>query len=439
MGTLAVVIGLLPLAASAATITVNTTADNITGGDGRCTLREALANVDAVSETTGGDCAAGSGTGDTVVFDLPLPATIKLAAPRYGELVITQNVTIVGPGPNLLAIDGRHRTRVFHIIFSSGSAISNLTVQNGASKLPYTAAGGGILVEFEAVLDITNCTLRGNTAATTYSTISDAVGGGIAIFGTATLTNCTLSGNTAKGGIRARGTGGGMSVGPNGDGIVTLTNCTFSGNTAKGGTGGIGGALDNHGTATLTNCTFSGNTANGSGRGYDDLGGKGGGIYNGHALRLTNCTLSGNTATSRGRLAVAYGGGIGTDNIGPGIAFTLTNCLLSSNVGGSCTVGGGIDGVHNLDDDGSCGFVNPGDVSKVAANLAPLGDYGGPTQTIALCTGPGAPNAACTAASPAIDAGDDSVTGPPDNLTTDQRSLARLSGAHVDIGAYEVQ
>jgi len=55
-----------------------------------------------------------------------------------------------------------------------------------------------------------------------------------------------------------------------------------------------------------------------------------------------------------------------------------------------------------------------------------------------LCTAAGIP-AGCDAASPAIDAGDDSVTGPPDNLTTDQRGMSRLSGAHVDIGAYEAQ
>ena len=59
--------------------------------------------------------------------------------------------------------------------------------------------------------------------------------------------------------------------------------------------------------------------------------------------------------------------------------------------------------------------------------------------TMALCAVAGVPATSCTTASPAIDAGDDAVIGPPDNLTTDQRGLPRLSGAHVDIGAYEVQ
>jgi hypothetical protein len=58
---------------------------------------------------------------------------------------------------------------------------------------------------------------------------------------------------------------------------------------------------------------------------------------------------------------------------------------------------------------------------------------------MALCTGRGVPKASCRTASPAIDAGDDAVTGPPDNLTTDQRGLPRKAGAHVDIGAYEMQ
>jgi hypothetical protein len=43
--------------------------------------------------------------------------------------------------------------------------------------------------------------------------------------------------------------------------------------------------------------------------------------------------------------------------------------------------------------------------------------------------------------SPAVNAGDDSVLGPPYDLKTDERGpgFPRKSGPHVDIGAYEVQ
>jgi hypothetical protein len=60
--------------------------------------------------------------------------------------------------------------------------------------------------------------------------------------------------------------------------------------------------------------------------------------------------------------------------------------------------------------------------------LGPLQNNGGPTFSQALLSG-----------SPAIDAGDDSVLGPPLTLTTDQRGpgFPRKSGLHVDIGAFE--
>ncbi len=54
--------------ARAATITVNSTADNLTAGDGNCTLREAIMNANSDSDTTGGDCSAGNGA-DTI--DVP--------------------------------------------------------------------------------------------------------------------------------------------------------------------------------------------------------------------------------------------------------------------------------------------------------------------------------------------------------------------------------
>ncbi|MDQ3013694.1 MAG: putative Ig domain-containing protein, partial [Acidobacteriota bacterium] len=90
---------------------------------------------------------------------------------------------------------------------------------------------------------------------------------------------------------------------------------------------------------------------------------------------------------------------------------------------------------HNLDSDGMSGFTNGvnGDLigssgAPLKTLLAPLGNYGGPTQTHALLPG-----------SLAINAGDNTVTSAPLNLTTDQRSTARPQQGSVDIGAYESQ
>src|SRR5579863_3627300 len=49
--------------AGANTITVNTTSDASTTGDGFCSLREAINNANSPGvDTTGGDCAIGTGT-----------------------------------------------------------------------------------------------------------------------------------------------------------------------------------------------------------------------------------------------------------------------------------------------------------------------------------------------------------------------------------------
>ena len=79
-------------------------------------------------------------------------------------------------------------------------------------------------------------------------------------------------------------------------------------------------------------------------------------------------------------------------------------------------------------------------MSNTNPQLDPAGlqNNGGPTQTVALCTAVGVP-AGCTAASPAIDAGDQAVcaAAPVNNL--DQRGFVRPGTGHTQcsIGAYE--
>ena len=158
-----------------------------------------------------------------------------------------------------------------------------------------------------------------------------------------------------------------------------------------------GGGLLNDGTATLTDCTIEGNSAH-----------DGGGLLNGNGTAtLTDCTVTGNSA--------AMGAGL-YNMIGD---TTLTDTIVAGQTGGAdIRVGSGsVSGNNNLIGDGSGISGGTGNLLGTTSTpinplLAPLGDYGGPTPTMALLPG-----------SPAIGAGI-SGTGIP---TTDQRGYARGS------------
>ncbi|TYQ31277.1 DUF4347 domain-containing protein [Pseudanabaena sp. UWO310] len=291
------------------------------------------------------------------------------------------------------------------------------------------AIGGGI--SGAGAVTLTNSTVSGNTATN---------GGGIYGSGAVTLTNSTVSGNTAGN----YGDGGGIY----GNGDVTLTNSTVSGNTAVSNAGGIFG----FGTVTLTNSTVSGNTATLNAAG---------GIYGNGAVILTNSTVSGNTAANNGGGIVSFinGGTItnstitnnttdadnnGTGNGGgifrDGGIFTIRNSIIAGNFDrgleapdlGSTVAGVGFtNGGNNLigANDGFAATFPTSSLIGTIANpinpqLAPLGNYGGPTQTHALL-----PN------SPALNAGNN-ANAPVGN---DQRGATRIFGGTVDIGAFESQ
>jgi CSLREA domain-containing protein len=209
-------IGVTPV--HAAGIVVNSLLDTTTGSDGKCTLREAITNANADSDTTGGDCAAGSGA-DTITFNESGTITLGSTLP---DIVDAAGLTMDGTGQTV-SISGGNLVRVLIVYAVDASlTLNNLTIANGYS---------------------------GN-------------GGGIQNSGTLTITNSTLSGNRA-------GNGGGIF---NNGGTLTVTNSTFSGNSAGVDYGGMGGGIVSHGTLTITNSTFSGNSA-GAGGGIKYLGG----------------------------------------------------------------------------------------------------------------------------------------------------------------------
>src|SRR5947209_12390705 len=111
-------------------ITVNTTADESTDGDGLTSLREAIAQVNADS---------GSNT-----YDITLPAgTYHLGADGALDLTYTHGpVNLAGGGARstIVTADGSHR--VLQVGAGAHLTISQLTITGG--QAPATAAGGGI-------------------------------------------------------------------------------------------------------------------------------------------------------------------------------------------------------------------------------------------------------------------------------------------------------
>jgi CSLREA domain-containing protein len=110
----------VPAAAHAADINVTTSTDESSGGNG-CSLREAVIASNADSTGTGSDCIKGSGAD---VIHVPASATpYKLTnagtppeeAAATGDLDITDDVTIVGPGATKATVDGNKTDRVFDI------------------------------------------------------------------------------------------------------------------------------------------------------------------------------------------------------------------------------------------------------------------------------------------------------------------------------------
>jgi hypothetical protein len=238
--------------------------------------------------------------------------------------------------------------------------------------------------------------------------------------GTATLNNCMVANNSAGandgGGIFNGGTmtvvnstvvsniaafyGGGID---NSFGVLTVNNSAVLDNDANSGDGG--GLYNRQGTMTVNNSTVAYNSAP---NGFGGVNAKGGGIYNDGfygpvIMYLNSSTVAYNSAGNGG-------GGVFNDGTEGAATLNVTNTVACLNSNG--------DFVNNS------GTVNSNAnlISRADINLAPLGYYGGPTQTMPPLAG-----------SPAINVGAATTLG------TDQRGLPRVVGPAPDIGAVELQ
>jgi len=344
-----------------------------------------------------------------ITFAPGLGGTINLSG---GEIDITRDTVIVGPGANNLIIDAGGHSRIFNV-HGVNVAISGVTIQNGGN----VAQGGGIYNTGTLALDRDIFNADTATGDATAGLNGGGSGGAIdnAPGGLLTVTNSTFENNIAKGasfasaGLVGEGRGGAINNAVNG--LLTVIDDTFASNTAAGGDGsvaggvnglgGYGGSIDNFGNATITNATFIGDA-----------------ISDGANVAYPQADVSDLAIT--GGMVTLYNS-------------ILANATAGHDVGlyaGSITGGGNI--ASNW-----FGVANSLFVSSADPNLFSLGyDPAGGTPIFA--EKPNSPALGAGILAAVLPTGPAPGPGIPAPLT-DQRGKARIVGGSVDVGAYEVQ
>jgi hypothetical protein len=404
-----------PKVSSPAGITLPVSSCKDDGGAG--TLRAVVANA---------------GEGDTVDLRALKCSTITL---KQGAIpVLLNDLTILGPGADKLAIDGAAADRVLIHPGYGTLALHDLAVRNGASRVTgYHITGGGCIASNGYLL------MQDSTVSGCYSSGEGVYGGGVFAFGvlmyTSTLSTSTGLGTHPKTGTAVFG-GGGYAA------YLFLTDSTISGNRALHDNNGFssydtgGGMFANFG-GTLVGTTVEANYSAGMGGGVSTFIGN---------LFVVNSTVSGNRAKTIGggldlrQLYVsaiynstiannfaASGGGVYLAGRSEGLYLQST--IVGGNAGSNddadigAAFAASIVGANNLVVAADAGLTLPADTLRADPKLHPLAGNGGPTRTHALSPG-----------SPALDAGND-IAG----LQNDQRGngFPRIRGAAADIGAFE--
>jgi hypothetical protein len=335
--------------AAATTLKVHTTRDEALAGARQCSLREAIAAVDAPGSRTA--CGRASRGSNTIVlragrYVLSIPA----AGPddnASGDLDVTARapLTIAGAGPRATVVDaGGLGDRVISVASTGRVMLRGLSITGG--QLPAAGAGatgaGGVACA------------AGGIGAPGADAAEDG-GGGILNSGSLVLDRVTVTGNRAAAG-GAGGAGAGQSAGSGCGG-------------GSGGQGASGGGVYNAGALTVTDSTIRGNTAGAGGAGGSGgassaadggsgggggAGGSGGGIYNQGRLSVSGSTVYKNRGGAggvggRGGTGIATRGADGAGgqgSAGGGIFSTggrllVENTTLAANAAGAGGAGGG--------------------------------------------------------------------------------------------------
>jgi CSLREA domain-containing protein len=372
-------------------VVVNSTLDNVNDSNVAgpvVTFREAINYADSATTST-------TITFDPTVFPAGQLTTITLGGSVLGLVNAKQSVIIQGLGADRIAVNGNNASGVFAVGNSMPAQINELTITGGRTN---GTSGGGLQDELQNSLTLNNDVFTGNSNQAIF-----------ADDGMLTLDGTTVSGN------QTFDVGGGLFL-FNENAIIT--NSAICNNAATDGSG-IYFQNDNAFALSIVNTTISGNTAS-----------------NGSALSLvgssgsSSVALTDDTISNNANAAATNTGGVGISIFRGVINATLNGTIASGNTanGAESDLFGTFAASRSYNLIGTGGnLVNGTNHNQVGVNsplLAPLGNYGGPTQTMALLPG-----------SPAIDAGSTFNDAGNNPITTDQRGDPRHSTP--DVGAYE--
>jgi hypothetical protein len=344
-------------------------------------LREAILLIDQVADTT-------------IEFAPGLTGTITLTG---GQLDLSDDIAIEGPGQSLLTISGGGTSRVFDVVGSS-LTLSDLTVANGYS----TGRGGNISVR-SGELHLDGVMVTGGQ--------SETHGGGIYVSNSGSLlmmTDSVVQSNTS---LAGSGLGGGITLFPGSTGVIEDSVIRYN-------SGAYGSAVSAYNGAglTISNTTIAGNSATQRAAVR---------VWNTDA-EIRNATITQNFAFLSAGISVADGGvysdvllvnSIVADNIDD-----LRNCIYGTLNAASS---------NNLIGDGTtAGLVNGENGNIVGTADAPLDPQ---IQGVFSLTG--IDHYVPFASSRAVDAGlNAGVPG-----ATDQLGNNRIANGTADIGAVEIQ
>ena len=300
--------------------------------------------------------------GSTVTFAAPPFNAAQTIALTTGEILIEKDLTITGPGANLLTVSGNNTSRVFNITGGVIVTISGLTMRDATGGL-----GGAISGTYGVTLNLNDSVVRNSTG----------FGGAIGMaFCNLNMNRVTVLNNSGENVYMQ-------------DGAMVIQNSTFSGGS------GVAIQLDaisGNSNLTMVNSTISGNIVLGGSSAIKSTAQQAGLTA---TTKLINSTITGNSTTPTGHAgAVWLPPGLGTN------VLSMLNTIASGNTSGG--VANDIDGTASLTSSFNLigtggGFTNGVNNNIVGVNnplLALLANNGGPTQTHALITGSLAINAA---------------------------------------------